>query len=270
MVFAVLNARAVNARALEGREGGQQFVNLADSIASAVDTIRVPARPPRRAPSPANMPSNLDDDAMDLDSTLRTDEAESSTPIVVPSQGLRPAVGNSRLPSTLVPQYGDEEDSDADVPPVPSPDANTFAAIAGPSNLRIINAAPAIPERAIPKDSSEASHSGSDVEGDDDEVDQNGKPIKKRRLSREPPDMTEAVPDPYDEAGRPPVGEYSARVCSSPLTDFVRSTKLGRLGSRHARTLRRSPHLTIWCSRDGQPVGMASRIFGSIFHRPAP
>jgi hypothetical protein len=113
----------------------QQFVNLVDSIATAVDTIRVPAHPPRRAPSPANLHSNLDDDAMDLDSTLCADEAESSTPIGVPLQGLRPAAGNSWLPSTLVPRYGDEEDLDAEVPPVPLPEANTFVAAAGPSNL---------------------------------------------------------------------------------------------------------------------------------------
>jgi hypothetical protein len=209
MVFAVLNARAL---ALEDCDGWQQFAALADSLADSLDTIRVPACPPRRAASPANLPSNLDDDAMDLDSTLRTDEAESAIPIVVPSQGLCPAAGNLWLPSMLVPQYSDEEDSDVEVPPVPLSAANPFAAAAGLSNWRTLNAAPAVPKKAIPKDSLEASHSGSDDEGDDDEGDRDGELREKRRQSREPPDMTEAVPDPYDEAGHPPVGEYPAQV----------------------------------------------------------
>jgi hypothetical protein len=75
MVFAVLNALEVNALALKRRDRWQQFIELADSIADAVDTIRVPAGPRRCIASPANDP-NLEDDAMELDSTLCTDEAE--------------------------------------------------------------------------------------------------------------------------------------------------------------------------------------------------
>jgi hypothetical protein len=196
MVFTVLNARAL---ALEDHDRWQQFAALADSLVDSLDTIRVPACPPRCIVIPANDP-NLADDAMELNSTLCTNKAELAPPIVIPSQGPRPVPGHSQLTSTLVPL-------DAEVPPVPPHDVNTFVAIAGPLNWRLLNAMPAIPEREIPKDSSEASHSGSDDEGDGDEGDRDGKLHEKHRQSCEPPDMTEAVPDPYDEAGRPPVGE---------------------------------------------------------------
>jgi hypothetical protein len=200
MVFAMLNAHAVNALALEDHDRWQQFMELVDSIADAVDTIQVPAGLRQRIASPMNDP-NLEDDTMELDSTLCTDEAESVPPLGTPSQGPHPVQGNLQLTSMFVPQYDDEDESDADTPLVLPREAHMFVAVASPSNWQILNAAPAVPERDIPKDLSEASHSRSNNEGDGDEGDLGGDSCEKCRQSRKPPDMTEAVPDPYDKAG---------------------------------------------------------------------
>jgi hypothetical protein len=226
MVFAVLNARVVNVQGLETREGWVQFIQVTDSLAGSLDTIRLPSCPASELPN-FDHSENV---AMELDSTLCTDKAASDLPTYAPLQGLRPARSTTTRFSTLVPQYSDDDESDLEDPREVVHGEAPDNAPSGPSNWHTLNAAPAIPERNKPKDSSDASHSGSDSKDDGDTENLDRSTREKRRRSREPPDMTEAVPDPYDEAGRPPVGEYQSQISSSRVIHVLRSSKLAQLG----------------------------------------